>query len=283
MGRGCVLLTVAVAGCNSIFGLAPTHEMEPAIPGLFMPPAGPTTCAGAPDFATWQYTPHVVAGTPGVLHPTFLTADRVVFMMQGHLFESGLDGGVVRLTSLELYDGENLASPAAGPGGDVIWFLRLYGSSQGLYYATRDADGWAQARTDFGVISEQVQPGTVGFYDGTGRMVIAMQRTSMDRGRLVELESEDGLSWTQLDTLPFSDGSVSMYDPALSADGCFVLYSVYGNATNDLYVAARGGDGVFAAPVHLDKAAGGAQPAIDPSLHELWFNQLGGGLVQATP
>jgi hypothetical protein len=281
MGRGCVLL-VTLTSCNSILGLGPT-QIAPDARLLLVPPDGTTTCGPPPDFNSWHYAPHAVGSLSVVLHPTFLTPDRIVFGYQGHLFESGVDGGAVEMTSLELYPGEGLAAPAAAPGGDLFWFWRLDGTGAGMYYATRDASGWHQQRADFGLIANQLQPGSVGFYGGTARMVVAVQLTKNSRGQLVEMSSADGVTWTRLDTLPFSDGSTSMYDPALSADGCFVLYSVYGNDTNDLYAAGRGADGVFLPPVHLDQAPNGFQPAIDPTLKRLWFNETGGPLTEATP
>lgn len=271
---------MTLTGCNSILGLSPT-QIDPDARLLLVPPDGTTPCGPPPDFNSWHYAPRTV-GPTAVIHPTFLTSDRIVYAYQGRMFESGLDGGAVELTALELYPGEGLAGASAAPGGDLMWFSRLDGTAAGNYLATRDASGWHQQRADFGIVAFQVQPGSLGFYAGDARMVVAIQQTRDVRARLFELSSHDGMTWTRLDTLSFSDGSVSMFDPALSVDGCFVLYSVYGDA-NDLYVAGRGPDGVFLPPVHLDHAPNGFQPAIDPTSRRLWFNEYGGPLMEATP
>jgi hypothetical protein len=273
---------VTLTSCNSILGLGPT-QIAPDARLLLVPPDAGPPCDPPPDFNSWHYAPHAVGNQTLVLHPTFLTSDRIIFGYQNHLFESGADGGAVEMTSLELYPGEGLVSPGAAPGGELFWFWRLNGTAAGTYYATRDGSGWKQERAEFGLIGYQLQPGSVGFYGGTARMVIALQPTKESPAHLVEMSSPDGITWTRLDTLPFSDGSTSMYDPALSADGCFVLYSVYGNDTNDLFAAGRGADGVFLPPVHLDQAPNGFQPAIDPSLRRIWFNETGGTLTEATP
>ncbi len=287
MGGMRVLPVIALAGCSRIFGLdLPSSTVDADMPGsgLLDPPSGIERCPAAPDFESWTYAPHAISGIAAVLHPTFTGVGRVVFGYQGSLYEGGLDGGAEKIASLDLGDGAMLMNSSSAPGGDVIWFLRFTPTGGGIFYAVRTGATWAQHVADFGLLGYQIQPGPAAFHAGSVRMVIGFQPTQSSAFGLVELSSPDGTSWTALSTLGFTTGDDD-FDPALSPDGCFVLYSHRSVDVRVLYVSARGSDGNFGPPIELATASATftdqVQPAIDPTGQRVWFNDSG-GLEQAT-
>jgi hypothetical protein len=284
-----IALVVLLAGCNQIFDLKGTElDDAGAVPPddslhLLRPPDGSTTCGAAIDFSTWTFAPHTVAGIGGVIHPTFIAGDRVVFMYQTQLYESGLDAGPTKIPELGM--SAQLFAPSAAPFGDVFWYLRVSGiGGSGIFYATKSAGTWTGHLADLGLIANQVQTGQPGFFGGRMRMVVMVQPSSNDRLRLIELDSPDGLTWTQLATLPWSSGSTSDYDPALSADGCTLVFARQDASSANLYAAARQSDGMFALPAQIpggsDLTADEGQPALDPTMTRLWFTGGVGGLTE---
>ena len=278
-------LVIVLGGCNWAFGIHDSQpedaRLEDAAPALLTPPPGPTTCGTAPDVDSWTFANHSVAGTAGVIHPTFLGADRVLFMNQGRFYESGLDGDAQ--LALDPGPGTTLFSPAAAPGGDVVWFARSttgIGGS-GIYYMVRDGGSWHEQAADLGLVAYQIETGAAGFYNGTVRMVVGYQESNMVPMHLVEISSPDGLHWTR-EADPAWPDITQAYDPALSNDGCILMFA----STQGLYVTARDANGQFPEP-HLVMPLAGSefstQPALDPAVDRLWFNDTALGLIERTP
>lgn len=279
----------AALGCNEVFGLTATTLDDSAIPidapRLLVPPDGSTTCPPPPNLDAWTFSPVSTFATE-VVHPTFLAADRVAYTAAGQLYESSLAGDARPIAELEL-SLVDIVWPAAAPGADLVWFLRVPEMAVpvpdvGLFYAHRDVNGWIAHRADLGVTGYQLQAGSVGFFAGSARMVVGLTPTMGDRMRLVELSSLDGLSWTRLDSFPFSNGADTDFDPALSADGCLVLHVRGGG----IHAAFRQSDGTFSVPQRLiganDTSTFTSQPAIDPSGTRLWVKR-GAVLVEGRP
>ena len=269
---------LALAGCNQVYGLAPTQLIDGAdgasdAPPLVLAADGTTMCPPAPDFETWTYQPVTGLSVP-VEHATFLDNEHIVFGSNGSLYEGPIAGPHARIDALDLMDNAMLRSPSAAPDRDLFWFMRFQFNAGGPYYAKREAGQWTQDHADFGATAYQIQPGAAAYFGGTIRMVIAEQKTTSDKLRLVEFESHDGQTWQRLDTIAWSDGtSAHDFDPALSADGCLVFFRRTAPATK-LFVAARGG-AWFGPPAELVAADGIAStlgyPAIDPARTRLWF------------
>jgi hypothetical protein len=277
-----ILIVIALSGCNWAFGIHDTQPSDAALaeaaPALLAPPPGPTTCGAAPDIDSWSSANHQVQGTTGVIHPTFLTADRVMFMNQGRFYESGLDGDLE--LALDPGPGTTLFSPAAAPGGDVVWYVRattgLGGS--GIYYLVRDGTSWREQAADLGLVAYQLQTGAAGFYNGTVRMVVGYQESNLVPMHLVEISSPDGLHWTREPDPAWPD-ITQAYDPALTNDGCILMFA----SPQGLYITARDANGQFPEPHRIASLAGSelsSQPALTPAVDRLWFNDTGLGLVE---
>lgn len=279
MGRLSLVVVFGLAGCQLVF---PLREPLPDQPGdgpspdafrPLLPPDGSTTCGSTPDFDTWTYATFALSDFTGLIeNPTFTASDRVLFSSEGRLYETPLAGPPSELTELMLADGTSIRFPGSTPDGQMIWFIRsAVGTtppSVGPYYAIRTDDGFVATKTDFGIVSRQLIPSNVGFYSGTARMIVSIEPNLGDRLILVELETLDGLTWTRLDTLPFSDGSaVGDLDATIAADGCFVVFRRTDAKT---YVASRDSNGVFGMPVEIQALAGSFEPALDPSGLHLW-------------
>lgn len=281
----CLLIVAALGGCNWAFGIRDTEPSDAivadGVQGLLSPPPGPTTCGAAPAIDSWTAAPHTVAGTTGVIHPTFLTANRVLWMYQGKLFESDLDGNPQ--LALDPGQGSMLFAPAAAPGGDVAWFLRATTGvgGGGVYYMVRDGVSWREAPANLGLVGYQIQTGAAGFYNGTVRMVVGFQATSAVPMTLAELSSPDGEHWTRVDDPAWPD-ITQAYDPALTNDGCILMFA----GPQGLYITARDATGHFPEP-HLITPLPGAefstQPALSPALDRLWFNDTALGLIERMP
>jgi hypothetical protein len=283
--RAVVPVALALGGCNWALGI---HNTEPsdavtadAADRLLKPPPGPTTCGPAPDIDSWTFANHTVTGTTGVIHPTFLANDRVLFMFQGRLYESGLDADPQ--LAIDPGQGSMLFAPAAAPGGDVAWFLRSTTGvgGGGVYYMVRDGATWREQPADLGLVGYQIQTGAAGFYNGTVRMVAGFQPTSAVPMTLVELSSPDGEHWTRVDDPSWPD-ITQAYDPALSNDGCILMFA----SPSGLYITARDATGHFPEPHLITPLAGSefsSQPALTPALDRLWFNDTMLGLIERRP
>ncbi|MEO8840228.1 MAG: hypothetical protein ABI704_01570 [Kofleriaceae bacterium] len=253
---------------------------------LLKPPIGVhASCPPAPDFSTWTVAPRVYAGLAGnSIHPTFLGDQHVAFGYQGALYEGDLDGAPVPIVGLDDMAGAELMSAAAAPGGDVFWYVRYANLGGGLYYAVRDGDHWVPHGADFPNVAYSIEPGTAAYYGSEVRMVISLQASMSSTFVLYELSSPDGVTWTNLGPLPFAaPAGTNFFDPALSVDGCVLVYAV---ENVGIEVALRGDDGTFEPPAlfpHTEPYMDVAQPTLSPDESMVWFGTTDEGLFQATP
>ena len=264
----------SVAACNAVFGNDRVHTRIDDLRLLKPPLDTPASCPPPPDFSTWTIAPRAYPGiNGGVLHPTFLSDQDVVFNYQTQFYEGDLTAAPTKLGELDDMTGAVLAGAAAAPGGDVFWYVRYSELGGGLYYAVRDGDHWAPHAADFAVTAYALEPGSAGFYGSEVRMVVAVKRTVNTPYELTELSSLDGTTWTELPPLPFDappDYRTAYADPALSVDGCVLLFS---RGTIGIEVALRGADGTFRAPFPFPGAADPVanQPAISPDQTLVWW------------
>ena len=279
------LAIVALTGCNAVFGLGSTNlvfDAPPDIPRIFTPPDGSASCPAPPALDSWTYTPRPMPQiTELSIHPSFLADDDFVFMYQTHLFEAHVDGLATRLTELEQFAGDEMLAPCGGAGRDAFWFLRQNSSNEGLYLATRSGGTWQQqlALLDATTIDE---PGMVAFYDGTARMIVSRTLAANRPAVLDELASVDGLHWTEVGVLPL-DPATPHYDPAISPDGCYVLYTDQSDPSQ-LFMSTRAADGTFGAGTRLAVSDRGSitQPTISPTGLRIWLLQ-DDALIEVTP
>jgi hypothetical protein len=270
---------VSVAACNAVFDNEP---VETADLRLLKPPSGvAASCPAAPDFSTWTVAPRVYAGLDGnQIHPTFLGDQHVAFGYQGVFYEGDLDAAPAPIVGLDDMTGADLMNAAAAPGGDMFWYVRYANLSGGLYYAIREGDHWVPHGADFPTVAYSLQPGSAAFYGSEVRMVVSVEPSKTAGFTLYELSSLDGAVWTNLGQLPFVTKG-DYFDPAMSADGCVLVYQIEGVG---LYVALRGDDGTFGTPAllpHTEPYMNIVQPTITPDKTMVWFGS-DEGLFQAT-
>ena len=188
--------------------------------------------ACAPDFATWTAHPAPIALAGDFAHPTF-DRDRVIYDATGPsgkrvLFEQPLAGGGAATAIAALASAtDDTIAPSLGPDG-TLWFARA-----GAVWRATPSDA-APARVEL-PLSGSIEPSSPGFVHGETRLVVAVASV------LHELASADRTYWLEL---PTALGGPAV-DPYTSPDGCFVLFASDRAHTRDLYVAARGTDGVF--------------------------------------
>lgn len=270
---------IALCGCNDLFGL---HRAEPldAADTRLLRPTPAAACPAAPDLASWKLAPRAYAGVNGnAIHPSFLDDATVVFAYQEKLYSGTLDQPPAILTGIDDQTGARLAAPSAAPGGELFWYTRYTNLGGGLAYAKHDATGWSSHLATFPVIGYSLEPGPAAFYAGDVRMVVAVQPDSAGMWELRELASPDGDTWTDRGSLGFD--TKGGLDPALSIDGCILLYTI---AQTTLFVAYRQPDGSFAPPAQLLASTGYAisQPVISPDRSMIWINS-DQGAFQLTP
>jgi hypothetical protein len=274
---------VSVAACNAVFGNEPVKVTDLR---LLKPPLGVlASCPPAPDFSTWTVAPREYSGLGGnAIHPTFLTDQHVAFGYQGTLYEGDLDGAPTPITGLDDMTGAELMGAAAGPGGDVFWYIRYANLGGGLYYAVRDGDHWVPHAADFSAAAYSIEPGTAAFYGSEVRIVISLQPNSNANFTLYELSSLDGVTWTNLGPLPVTaPPKTNFFDPALSGDGCVLVFALEGIG---IEVAVRLDDGTFGPAVlfpHTEMYTDVTQPTISPDETMMWFGTTEQGVFQATP
>lgn len=193
---------------------------------------------------------------------------RSVVTAGNRLYDVAASGAATPLTTLDPPGNAFVRAPSLSPEGSVLWFQQT-GVADGVYYATR-ASSWVKHRADLGFVdAEAIEPGSVGYFEGTARMVSTVRVVGAE-ATLREISSNDGLSWTTLDTVQVVDRS---FNPHLSRDGCYLLFSHSGTFT-ELRVAARDSTGAFTTsvsvvPSSLTTAAN--SPAIVPDASRMWF------------
>jgi hypothetical protein len=276
---GWLALMIVVSACNQVFDIKSTDLAEPPVVDaleikLVYPPATTPPCEAPPDFESWTYAPHPIAiGSAPLSIAPFESAGTARAMLspinEDAVFDVAVDGSeIVRLTPLDGGDQIAISSPSVVPDGSVVWFS-IFGNA-GVYYASRD-EGWSRHPADVGFVDAyQTEPSSVGFRDGTVRMMLLVIATGTQSfTEFVELSSSNGTEWTALETVKFP-APLYAYDPFLSADGCLLFWQ----SNNKSYYAARDADGEFTTPVPLTKANALDQyvysPALAPDRQALW-------------
>ena len=227
-----------------------------------------------PDFSGWVAHESPIALPADFGHPTF-ASDRVIYDAPGAsatrvLFDQPLAGGAA--TEIAALADPALDSLAAALSGDRqrLWFER----AQRVWHASRSGATWS-APTEIALpFAGPIEPGGSALVDGETRLVVAVASV------LHEVVSTDLVAWTEQPTLAANGLSV---DPYLSSDGCFVLFASDRAHTRDLYVAVRGADGSFGAPLQLGFAAATDldefAPAMAPDGAALYFVTSAPGLA----
>jgi hypothetical protein len=281
-----VLLAICATGCNGLLGLDPTREIDaaPDAPRVLTPTSVTPPCPSPAAFETWQtQSAGVAPRLGGIAFYGAPTGDRAIVSRadndRWHMYDTDLMADYVRIASLTP---ENpavaLGSVGLSPDGEVLWFAE----TGDVVLATR-ASGWTRQTADLGFTGSPIQPGNVGYYANTARMVIAVQ-TGGTLPRLVELSSTDGLHWEALTTILFQPPGFNLASPALSADGC-VLFFVATDAMsgrNSPRVSYRDTDGTFRSATAMpDGTVDRNIVAPTPDLSRLWTFDVTPG-TQAT-
>lgn len=293
--RSWALGLLLFAGCDQVFGLrgrqpidaVPTGDGGDGGSGILAPPPDTgVACGPRPSFETWQFA----QGTLAFDKPDSINA--LAFYQAGSevraivttgtgdaLYEVAADGEAMRLTSLDPPGNGFVRAPRLSPEGSVLWFQQS-GVGDGVYYATR-ASSWVKRRADLGFLdAEAIEPGSVGYYRGTIRMVITVRLVGAE-ATLREISSVDGLTWTMLDTVQVENRS---FNPHLSRDGCYLLFSRTSTFT-EIHVADRTTAGDFTTSVSLVPSSlttAANNPAMAPDESRMWF-ACDGALCRGQP
>ncbi|HSD89234.1 MAG TPA: hypothetical protein VLB44_17015 [Kofleriaceae bacterium] len=292
--RGLVIVIgVALAGCNQIFGLSDTILRDGSTSGddggggnvdarPIVPPDGTTSCGGVPDFEAWTYTARTLSG----FSQSIGTFGVYAGSNGEHMIVTPLDGSSIwdvdlvagssmPIAGLMPPSGKAIMSVATCPDGAAVWF-KIDAAS---YVALR-ATGFVRQQTELGLPNAyEVLPGAVAYYAGELRMVARVRDTSSSQTAYVELSSTDGITWTRGATLPF--GGAGYYAAALSADGCTLTFSHQDTGSTIVpYRASRDSSGVFGTPVKLTLASTVASTVFNPTLSPnnlgVWMTVIGG-------
>jgi hypothetical protein len=277
-------VALGLCSCNQILGVEHTHARPPVdaqvfdAPPLLVPPDGGASCATPVDFTGW-------------VHEDYAPADQIsaiAFFANGQLFarpgtdalgtpnvgvwESDLGGTPSHLAPLDTPGSGNIPSLGVTPDGNFVW-LQQSGVGAGVYVASR-ASAWTKQVTGLGLINVDVAPGSVGYYDGTARMVVSVLTSMESSPRLVEVASHDGLVWQPLDTITFAGPALGERAPTLSADGCVLVFQ--GEPVGfqyTLYAAYRDASGAFstATMIATPSTFEAFAPSLAVDLQTLWY------------
>jgi hypothetical protein len=284
---------VGLAGCNAVFGLhrtepydAPVSPPSPDAPVLVIPPDGATDCGSATiDFASWTFDPVAVPPETIFAMSTYDDggAERALFTGTDggggqptyHVYDWDFAGTPTTIPNLDAPPGAPLTALGLSPDGDTVWLVQTM-VADGVYYATR-ASSWTEQRADLGLSQPDPEPGAVGFYDGTIRMVAAVNPNA-GSPRLVELSSTDGLHWTQVPASLGSafEGFAGVHTPSLSPDACVLLFAAAtAQFQFNIYAAFRDATGVFGAPVQIAAQLSSlASPVLSTDRTSIWFTSF---------
>lgn len=252
---------------------------------LVIPPDGGTTCPPSIDLSTWTFGPQTLPGqsvSPYQVAPYTATDGMHMFVSSAdvdnawHVYDWDLAANMLtELPALELASGSRYSSIGLTPTGDIAW-LSVQGDGDGIYMATA-VGGWSPQAISLGLLlGTDPQVGSIGFYDGTARMVVAINPGGSDP-HLAELSSSDGVTWTRVASsfgTSFDGQWAGVNAPALTPDGCTLVFNgVSASLQAGVYVASRGSDGTFGPPVAFISSSS-ASPAISADRTLAWYVQI---------
>jgi hypothetical protein len=285
--RFLVTSALLLAGCDRVFGLTPPPgDDAQATPrdGLVFPPDGAATCPPRPVIESWEFTsvpPPAAVPTPPTAFAFYPTPQGLgVLLLAGNrLWDARPGEPASPIASLDPPGMTFLGAPRMSPDGAALWFVQS-GATPGQFRAAAAA-GWVKQRADLGFVdARDIEPGSVGYHAGEARMVVAV-RDANTSPRLHELASPDGLTWSALDTIGFDASGLGDRNPALSPDGCFLIYvGSQGSAT--LRIVGRDPDGVFRTPITIPTpgVTSPSFPVLPPTADALWFVFVVGETIQ---
>lgn len=290
-----LLLLACLSACNLIFplrdderlpdGATPPDVVQPD--SLLNPPDGSAPCGPAPAFEMYRYqVAEPFALVPPVEQFGFFRDNdevRAIATAGESMFE--VAAGVATQLPITAPENTTILSPRTAYDGAVVWFQQS-GQVSGTFFADR-ASGWVKQPANLGFVDDgAIEPGSAAFYAGTVRMVVSVRPAGPGPTTLREISSPDGITWTALDTIQFTSSALGDRNPALSADGCFLLF-IGSQGTNELRFSPRDPDGTFKLLMKLGvPSTAPSFPVLTPDAKELWFTSIVGAditLFRGTP
>ena len=269
----------AVAAMTLCAGLTPAWSSTPGVPEIFAP--GVISGAGheaAPAFTPDGKTVYFQRSTP---------AGSVILV-------SHFARGKWSAPEIAPFSGEwNDIEPAMAPDGSFLVFISSRPITPGgksiegfyngqaqdggnLWRVDRERSGWSKPVR----LPETVNRGTTMFAPaiaGDGSLYFMEPFGAKSRFRLYRSQYRDG-QYEPAEPLPFSDGSTTDVDPAVSPDERFLIFGsgrppAKGNI--DLFIVQREG-GQWGTPVHLgdvvNSPTSDAEPRLGTDGHTLYFS-----------
>lgn len=282
-----LLALVTATGCEVLFPRLDVPRSDAAVDGqpppptdggVLQPPVSGDTCTDPiPAFETFTFASTTVPFMgPGVVEELGFYrssgALRAIMTTGDRMFDVADDGTAVVLAGLDPPPAASMSGLHVTYDGVALWFVQD-GVGAGVYLATA-ADGWVRRRADLGFPNaERIEPGAVGYFASSARMVVSVADVG-EPPVLHELSSLDGEHWSEVPSITFATSGLGDRHPALSPDGCYVLYTA-SNGTSEIRVAARKADGTFGTPQKINAismaSSAPGHPVLTPDQDALWF------------
>jgi WD40-like Beta Propeller Repeat len=281
-----IVWLVALAGCDSIFGLNDVKRL----PDSDESNKTPWACT-LPDFSTWTAEVFLIGGNAfdTVDHPTIdIDRNRLLFAAHSDIWgadivQPGMAGAInaARVDTLSVMM-HTESAPSVWPDG-----LRIFveEDNKSILQSAVGTVDWKVGvplaiPSNVGAVEIGTPAQTV---DHGDRIVVASLDPPID---LHEYEFND-TAWVEHHTLEAVNSPLDDRDPYLSVDGCWVVFSSnrVTSGNYDLYVAMRGTDGNFAPATVMPFSVPGLDdeaPTSTRFMDQIIF-QRGSGLARAHP